>query len=109
MADKKKADNQSVEHTFGGATTRDALDLGVPMLAGDPSEPVGPEDALGPGPKRGDYSKRLGSDNYAPHTSEPIPDNEREEGGPHTRLVAQRSLVENVGDEKGKKGGVQTV
>ena len=41
-------------------TKDDALDSGAPMLPGDPSEPVGPEDALGSGPKRGDYSKLIG-------------------------------------------------
>lgn len=40
-------------------------DLGVPMHDGDPAEPVGPEDALGVGEKRGDYSGRGdGSDHY---------------------------------------------
>jgi hypothetical protein len=75
------------------ATTRDdALDLGVPMLPGSPDEPVGPEDALGPGPKRGDYSDRLGGSGYLPH-----------EGG-----TPQRPRVENVGDAEGLKGGVET-
>ena len=31
---------------------RDAMDAGVPMIAGQPDEPVGPEDALGAGPAR---------------------------------------------------------
>lgn len=71
--------------------TRDAGDLGVPMLPGSPDEPVGPEDALGPGPKRGDYSDRIGDPKrYHPHEgSEP-----------------QRPRVAEVGDETGKKGGV---
>ena len=52
-------DNESLEHSVDGVTTRsDALDLGVPMLPGDPAERQGPEDALGAGPKRGDYSER---------------------------------------------------
>lgn len=40
-------------------------DLGVPMHEGSASEPVGPEDALGIGAKRGDYSGRGdGSSHY---------------------------------------------
>ncbi len=47
-------------HSRGGITTRDdATEVGVEMLPGDPREPVGPEDALGPGPKRGRYADRL--------------------------------------------------
>lgn len=99
MASKKASDavasesqNKKLEHSEGGTTTRDdATDLGVPMLQGDPSEPVGPEDALGDGPKRGDYSERLG-EGYQPHRgAEP-----------------QRPKVEDRGDEKGRKGGVET-
>jgi len=70
----------------------DALDLGVPMLQGDPSEPQGPEDALGDGPKRGDYRDRIGPSNYHPHTgAEP-----------------QRPKADDIGDAKGLKGGVET-
>ena len=88
-----EADNKKLKHTRGGSTTRDdALDLGVPMLPGDGSEPVGPEDALGKGPKRGDYRNKLGGDGYHPH-----------EGN-----VPQRPRAENRGDVKGKKGGVTT-
>ena len=74
-------------------TTRDdRTDLGVPMVAGSPDEPVGPEDALGPGPKRGDYRDRLGA-GYQPHAgSEPQAPNARERG-----------------DAEGAKGGVDTV
>jgi hypothetical protein len=36
----------------------DAANAGVPMHVGDPDEPQGPEDALGVGTKRGDYSGR---------------------------------------------------
>lgn len=91
MASKKNGDN--LEHSEAGVTTRDdANDLGVPMLAGDPSEPAGPEDALGDGPKRGDYTGRVGEGVYHPHAgNEP-----------------QRPKAENRGDEKGKKGGVET-
>ena len=59
--------NDKLEHSEGGATTRDAGDVGVPMLQGDPSEPQGPEDALGEGPKRGDYTNRIGGPEYHPH------------------------------------------
>ncbi len=74
-------------------TTRDdASDLGVPMLAGQSDEPQGPEDALGPGPKRGDYRNRLGDSGYMPHAgSEP-----------------QRPRAEEIGDEAGRKGGVDS-
>lgn len=75
------------------ATTRDdALDLGVPMLPGSPDEPQGPEDALGPGPKRGDYRDRLGGDGYHPH-----------EGA-----VPQRPRADEIGDDEGRKGGVES-
>jgi hypothetical protein len=100
-------ESRKLEHTHGGATTRDdALDAGVPMLQGDASEPQGPEDALGPGKKRGDYRGRIGDSNYSPHVAVSIPD--AKPGEPHTRLVSQAERVEEIGDEKGKKGGVQT-
>jgi hypothetical protein len=110
VAAKDTKDKSNVEHSAQGVTTRDdATDLGVPMLAGDPSEPVGPEDALGEGPKRGDYSKRLGDAHYQPHTVRPIPADEREENGPTVRVVAQAPLASEQGEEKGVKGGVGTV
>lgn len=120
--------NAELEHTRGGTTTRDdLLDAGVPMLPGDPNEPIGPEDALGPGPKRGDYSGRIDA---GPHMiSEPIPMDEREdsvrwvdretgkpakEGAdgayavpnevPVARLVDQASRTAEIGDEPGKGG-----
>jgi hypothetical protein len=91
MAEKKSDDK--LKHSQGGVTTRDdASDLGVPMLQGDPSEPVGPEDALGDGPKRGDYTDRLGGDGYQPHSgTEP-----------------QRTKAADRGEKKGRKGGVDT-
>ena len=55
MTDKEK----NLEHPRGGATTRDASDLGAPMAAGE--GPQGPEDALGSEPTRGDYTGRTGS------------------------------------------------
>jgi hypothetical protein len=77
----------------GSVTTRDdATDLGVPMLQGAPEEPVGPEDALGKGPTRGDYRNRLGGSDYSPHEgAEP-----------------QRPRAEEIGEVAGKKGGVDT-
>lgn len=102
-------ENEALEHSdeTGGTTTRsDATDAGVPMLPGDPSEPQGPEDALGPGPKRGDYSQRVGPTDYHPHRVVPVPD--AKEGEPTAVLQAQRPLAEQRGDEKGKKGGVET-
>lgn len=101
--------NQRLEHPQGGATTRDdLLDAGVPMLQGNPKERTGPEDALGAGPKRGTYVDRIGPSSYHPHTVEEIPEEERVEGGPVRRLVAQRPRAENIGDVPGKKGGVET-
>ena len=85
--------NAALQHSQGGATTRDDKnDLGVPMLPGDPSEPQGPEDALGPGPTRGDYRNRIGADNYNPHSG----------------ATPQRPNAESIGDVPGKKGGVET-
>lgn len=100
------ADNAKLKHTEGGVTTRaDALDAGVPMLPGSPEEPIGPEDALGIGPKRGDYTGRIGPANYQPHQSVPIPAMDQVEGGPKARLEAQAPRAEDIGDEKGVKGG----
>lgn len=113
MADKDKSiasdgDNSKLEHSQGGKTTRDELDAGVPMLPGDPSEPQGPEDALGIGPKRGNYEGRIGGSEYQPHQSVPIPASERVEGGPTARLEAQRPRVADIGDDPGVKGGTMT-
>lgn len=100
------ADNAKLKHTEGGVSTRDdALDAGVPMLPGSPNEPQGPEDALGIGPKRGDYRGRVGPDSYQPHQSVPVPASERVDGGPTAHLEAQRPRTEDIGDEKGVKGG----
>jgi hypothetical protein len=98
-------DNLKLKHSQGGITTRDDLhDTGVPMLPGSPDEPTGPEDALGRGPKRGDYSERIGPSHYHPHESELIPSDDREADGPISRLVAQRPRVEDRGDAPGKGG-----
>lgn len=114
--------NAKLEHTAGGATTRDGMDAGVPMIAGDPREPIGPEDAFGPGPKRGDYSGRI---NAGPSLqTEVIPEPERlkqarkiadgSDGGltvsqalaevPRTRLVDQSVRAQDTGDKPGKGG-----
>ncbi len=89
-----------------GVTTRDdAKDLGVAMLAGDASEPVGPEDALGSGKKRGDYSSRQ-PENTAHYAAVPNPNYDpADPESPRTVLVEQNPLVEQRGDEKGVKGG----
>lgn len=106
--------NARLEHSVGGSTTRDDLtDAGVPMIGGDPGEPVGPEDALGQGDKRGDYRDRVVGE---PHESVPI------EGGgepvivdgvvvdytPRSRLERQAPRTEQIGDVAGEKGGVTT-
>lgn len=70
-------------------TRHDSHDLGVPMVAGSPDEPVGPEDALGPGMKRGDYRDRI-------------------VGSPHEGGVPQRPRAEEIGDDPGAKGGVNS-
>lgn len=107
-ADKNKggvaseSQNDKLEHSEGGVTTRDdATDLGVPMLPGDGSEPVGPEDALGEGPKRGDYSQRLGDAYYRPHH---VTRNEKGE----VVVIDQAPLASEQGEKKGLKGGVET-
>lgn len=79
---------------------RDPADVGVPMLPGDPSEPQGPEDALGTGAKRGDYTDRVGPQGYNPHEVVPAKDG--------VAAVPQRPRAEEQGDAKGLKGGVET-
>ena len=103
MAEKK----DTLKHTEGGTTTRDdALDSGVPMLAGDASEPSGPEDALGSGKKRGDYSEVIGDRQF--YASVPNPDHDPSDpNSPASVLVHQNPLVEDRGDDKGKKGGTE--
>jgi len=95
------AENKKVE----GVTTRDdALDSGVPMMAGDPSEPAGPEDALGSGKKRGDYSEVVGNKQHYASVVNPNHD-ASDPTSPAYVLVHQNPLVEQRGDEKGVKGG----
>lgn len=113
-------ENSQLEHTMGGATTRDdLLDQGVPMLQGDAHEQVGPEDAGGEGPKRGDYSSRVLP---SLHTHEAVridgassaagPQVTNEDGGietlPHTVLRPQAPRFSDQGEEPGEKGGVTT-
>lgn len=102
-----EAQNAKLEHSVEGVTTRDDVtDMGVPMMPGDPSEPQGPEDALGPGPKRGDYSQRVGPSDYHPHRVVPNPD--AKPGEPTVRVEQQRPLASEQGEVKGKKGGVDS-
>ncbi len=82
---------------------RDATDLGVPMLQGDPSEPQGPEDAFGEGPKRGDYSNRIGTADYNPH--QVVVDDSDSDAS--AKAVSQRDRAKDQGEVKGKKGGVE--
>ncbi len=104
-AQASEQDNAKLKHSVGGATTRkDALDSGAPMLAGDPSEPAGPEDALGSGQKRGDYSKLIGNREFS--ASVPNPDYDPSDpDSPRSVIVHQNPLVEQRGDDKGVKGG----
>ena len=101
-----KQENDALEHTAGGKTTRDPMDAGVPMQPGQPDEPIGPEDAFGPGPKRGDYSDRIDS---GPHLeTRLIPDADpNDDEQPMSELVEQGARTEDVGDSEGK-GGVST-
>lgn len=125
-----REDNLALEHSVDGATTRDdATDAGVPMLPGDPSEPVGPEDAFGEGEKRGDYSQRTHSGPHVetvpnPKTGEPIyawvKDGERVDEGtkgaerqvvdyePVSILREQDPAAADQGEVAGAKGGVTT-
>lgn len=99
--------NRKLEHTEGGVTTRDdASDLGVPMLPGSPDEPQGPEDALGAGPKRGDYTDRIGPSNY--HPTQMVQRKDAKPGEPQVELDYQRKYAEEIGDAEGLKGGVDT-
>jgi hypothetical protein len=104
-AQASQQENDKLTHSVSGVTTRnDALDSGAPMLQGDASEPVGPEDALGSGPKRGDYSKLIGNGQFS--ASVPNPDHDpADPNSPRSVLVHQNPLVEQRGDEKGFKGG----
>ena len=105
MAEKKVEQEMAPE----GVTTRDdAKDLGVPMLAGDAAtEPVGPEDALGAGPKRGDYTARQ-PENTVHYAAVANPSHDPSDpDSPRSVLVEQNPLVEQRGDDKGVKGGTR--
>lgn len=112
MPDAEKAtatdsQNSKLKHSQGGATTRDdATDVGVPMLAGSPEERQGPEDALGVGPKRGDYRARLARRDAEPHETRPVRD--AKPGEPTVVNEAQAPRADDIGDENGRKGGVDT-
>ncbi len=102
------AETKQAKHSEGGVTTKDdKLDSGVPMLAGDPSEPVGPEDALGKGAKRGDYSDVVGNKQH--YQSVPNPKWDGSDWTvPRYVLEHQNPNVDDVGEVKGKKGGVNS-
>lgn len=96
-------------------------DLGVPMLEGDASEPSGPEDAGGVGPKRGEYDERIAGSERSHEmvrtdgvgatgaAGELV---ENDDGGldraPHTTAVPQAPRFEDRGEVPGQKGGVDT-
>lgn len=86
---KTKAQKEAEAEARENVTPRP--DTGPPMEPASQPEPQGPEDALGPGTTRGDYSGRMGD------TSQHY------EGGVH-----QNPRLEDVGDTEGKKGGVET-
>lgn len=77
----------------------DPTDVGVPMLVGDAKERVGPEDALGPGPKRGDYRDRLGEGISTQIVRDP-------DGT--IRVERQGARAEEIGEVPRRKGGVDT-
>lgn len=105
-----ESDNDRLKHTAGGVTTRnDATDMGVPMLPGSGAEPVGPEDALGEGPKRGDYTGRIGPSSYHPHEMLPgSPADVADPNRPSVRVEQQRPRAEEIGEVEGLKGGVES-
>jgi hypothetical protein len=97
--------NNTDDFDFAAEAEAVSRETGVKMLPGDPSEPVGPEDALGEGPKRGDYRDVMRLE--APHEARPLTDITPGEE-PNREIVPQKERVEQVGDAKGKKGGVDT-
>jgi len=104
----KTAEKQPQAETEITEDDRDALNMGVPMADEvDPrDEPTGPEDALGEGPTRGDYSDRIGPSNYHPH--QVVPGAQREDGSFEPVIQAQRDFVEQGSTPAGKKGGVDS-
>jgi hypothetical protein len=121
-AEQAAADKPQPEHPVDGTPELGAevvnvsgADVGVKALPSDGNERQGPEDALGHGPKRGDYRNRQPEDTL--HTRQvEIPESEllRDEAGgiidgqPRTRTEVQNDHVHNIGDVPGKKGGVDT-
>ncbi len=80
--------DRPLEHTKGGTHTRDdGTETGVPMAPPPPGEPqtVGPEDAAGAQPTRGDYSGR----SSVGTSVELIPEDEQVPSGPRVRIVQQ--------------------
>jgi len=103
----KTAEKQPRVETEITEEDRDALNMGVPMLETDVAdEPTGPEDALGEGPTRGDYSDRIGPSNYHPH--QVVPGEQREDGSFVPVIQAQREFVEQGMTPPGTKGGVNS-
>lgn len=114
----EEKDNAKLEHSSEpeSTTTRsDAMDLGVPMLQGDASEPAGPEDALGTGPKRGDYRARQPEGTIHvesvpnPKGGDPvIVDGQVVDYEPLFVPRVQNERVNDIGEVPGVKGGVDT-
>lgn len=98
----------SEEDRLSGPThADDATYEGVPMepaeAGTETTERGGPEDALGLGPKRGHYTH---PDGYEPHETLPVAG--AAPGEPSVVSSAQKPRTEDIGDESGKKGGVET-
>lgn len=68
----------------------------APMISVDAAPPAGPEDALGKGPKRGDYGDLMRLE--APHEAVPNPDYDPSKpGSPRSVLEPQAPRVAEVG------------
>jgi hypothetical protein len=107
-AASKRAESQEESKPEADQTVeRDLLDSGVPMIETDwRDEPTGPEDALGEGPTRGDYSERIGPSNYHPH--QVVAGEQREDGSFEPVVQRQRDFVEQGETPPGTKGGVNS-
>ncbi len=80
----------------GYIVKEDATDLGVPMRpAPEGWTHQGPEDALDPGPKRGDYAGRLGDTRHV-QTEAVVPPGAPWGTPPEVRAVEQNVHAENV-------------
>lgn len=85
----------------GDPVTKVASDVGVPMIEGDPTEPVGPEDAAGHGVKRGDYSSR------SDHPDKQHFQMEADDDGVVSAFDQRAAMQTDPGvPEAGEKGGV---